>query len=36
MVYRKILDGPWICSWNCGYKSYDIQKVVDHENKGKN
>ncbi len=34
MVYRKRLDGPWICSWNCGFEDMDIQKVVDHENKG--
>jgi len=34
MVYRKTIDGPWICSWNCGYKHYDIKKMVEHENKG--
>lgn len=34
MVYRKTLDGPWTCSWNCGYKNWDIRKVIEHENKG--
>jgi len=34
MVYRKTLDGPWICSWNCGYQDWDIEKVIEHENKG--
>ncbi len=34
MVYRKIIDGLRICSWNCGYQNIDIQKVVEHENKG--
>jgi len=34
LVYRKTLDGPWICSWNWGFEHNDIQKVVDHENNG--
>jgi hypothetical protein len=34
VVYRKTLDGPWICSWNCGFRSYDLDKVIEHENKG--
>jgi hypothetical protein len=34
MVYRKTLGGPWICSWNCGFRDYDIKKVIEHENKG--
>jgi hypothetical protein len=21
VVYRKNLDGPWICSWNCGFQN---------------
>ena len=33
LVYRKTLDGPWICSWNCMFESYDIKKVIEHESK---
>jgi hypothetical protein len=31
MVYRKTLDGKWICSWNCGFEHYDLGKVAEHE-----
>lgn len=31
MVYRKTLDGPWVCSWNCGFMSQDVRKVIAHE-----
>ena len=30
---QKNLNGPWFCSWNCLFQSYDIQKVIIHENK---
>ena len=33
LVYRKKLDGPWDCSWNCGFQSWKIKEVVEHENK---
>jgi hypothetical protein len=33
MVYRKALDGPWVCSWNCGFQDHDLDKVIEHENK---
>lgn len=33
-MYRKSLNGPWVCSWNCGFESYDIDEVIEHENKG--
>jgi hypothetical protein len=33
MVKRKSLDAPWCCSWDCGFESWDIRKVVEHENK---
>ena len=32
MAKRESLDGPWECSW-CGFKSWDIVMVVEHENK---
>lgn len=25
-------DREWICSWDCGYTSPNIQTVIDHEN----
>lgn len=25
------MAGLWICSWNCGFKDYDIGKVSEHE-----
>lgn len=28
MVYRKSLDGPWVCSW-CGFKDWDIKKLLN-------
>jgi hypothetical protein len=32
MVKRKSIDCPWCCSWDCGFKSWDIIEVVKHEN----
>ena len=34
MVYGKSPDVPWIYSRNCGYQDWDIEKVIEHENKG--
>ena len=31
MVYRKTVDGMWICSWNCGFEDWDIAEVAKHE-----
>lgn len=31
MVYRKTFDGHWVCSWNCGFTSHDVRKVIEHE-----
>ncbi len=31
MVKRRNLKDPWECSWSCGFKDYDIAKVVEHE-----
>ena len=25
--------GKWVCSWNCGFKDWDIAEVAKHENK---
>jgi len=33
LVYRKSLTGKWYCSWNCGFKHDDIEKVIEHEKK---
>ena len=33
MVKRRTLDSPWECSWECGFKDYDIEKVIEHEHK---
>ncbi len=34
LVDIRTLDGPWICSCNCGFESVDFHKVIEHENKG--
>jgi len=33
LAYRKSLDGKWLCSWNCGFKDWDIAEVIKDENK---
>jgi hypothetical protein len=29
---RQSFDAPWECSW-CGFKSWEIAVVAEHENK---
>jgi len=33
LAKRKDLESPWECSRGCGFKSWDIAEVVEHENK---
>ena len=30
-MYRESLSGPWICSWKCGFKSFDLDEIIEHE-----
>ena len=31
MVKRKKINGRWECSWDCGFKHWDVGVVVWHE-----
>lgn len=31
--YTTTYDDVWFCSWKCGFKHKDIEKVVAHEKK---
>ena len=33
MVKRKSLGTEWCCSWDCGFKDWDVEKDIEHENK---
>jgi len=33
MPYNQYKSSWWNCSWKCGYKNKDVEKVIEHENK---